>query len=249
MFLYYIPDAVNSAEPTRESLQAGPLGSVFWDLLHSQALYDARIRVFTIHSGGPDGLSGRIVAAMPAAGLTGPPPGIRAGQTWQRVLVPADGTKVPHEYWIGYDRLPLDLRREYLVPGIEHELGDGQIWECPIVRKMGVQCNLPSKWGIDPQSGEFRALMLPRYQSAWDSAGKIFDAQLSGNLTKLDAVKLCAEMLGVNYRVGWQEISILGLLDDTTWKHVWRAATDAEFVESWLESQGDASKKNSRPGT
>ncbi len=232
MFFYYLP-GVAPDQVTRETLQAGPLAPIFWDLLRSPALFEARIRVFHIHAHGPDKLSGCIVAAMPAGGLEGPPPGMRDGQSWTRV---ADGN-----YWIGFDQdappAPDELQREYVVTGPEHELGDGRIWTCPIVRRQGVQNALPSRWGVDPTTGEYASTMLPRYSAAWAAAGKILNAQFGGELSRQGALDLCVQMLAINYRIGVHEVSLLGLLDDTNWKLIWRAATDADFLDEWLESQ------------
>jgi hypothetical protein len=240
LFMYYLP-GVAASDVTRESLQAGPLAELFWDLLRSPALYDARVRTFTIHANGPDGMSGVIVAAMPAAGLQGPPPGVRPGQTWIQIKAGPDGEPLPAPYWLGFDGEtppgPMDLQREHLVQGVEHELGDGRIWMCPIVRRRGVANALPSRWGVDPETGEFASTLLPRYAAAWEASRRILDAQISGEIERPEVLALCVQMLAINYRIGVHETSLLGLLDETTWKEVWRAATDAARLEEWISNQ------------
>jgi len=234
MFQYYLP-GVTREHVTRDALLNSPLANVLWDVLGRPALYDARIRVFPVHAKGPDGLSGSIVAVMPRGNLPFTP-GVRTGQEWVEVQT-ADPV-----YWIGMDPnavpKPDDLAREHIVPGEEHELGDGRVWVCPTVRRQGFSNGLPATWGVDPKTGDFLASPLPRYQAAWAAAERIFDAQISGEITRPEVLELCVKMLGVNYRVGIHEATLLRLFDDTTWEAVWRAATDLEFVESWVEQNG-----------
>lgn len=236
MFLYYLP-GVEAEKVTRQFLLGGPLAPIFWDLLRSPALYDARIRSFAIHAHGPDKSSGAIVAAMPKDGRDCLVPAMRPGQTWVHV-----NRRDQQDYWIGYDLAsqpdPELLQREHIVHGQEHELGDGQIWVCPIVRRKAVINALPCRWGVDPETGDYAGTMLPRYNDAWLAAGRILNAQTAGEIERPEALELCVQMLAINYRIGLVEASLLGLLDDTNWKYIWRAATDADFLDEWLASQG-----------
>lgn len=234
MFQYYLPGVARD-DVTRDYLQQSPLAEILWDLLAKPALFEARVRMFAVHSAGPDGSSGTIVAVMPTGDLQFTP-GVRAGQQWIEVATASPA------YWIGLDPRavpgPMDLARDHIVAGEEHELGDGRVWMCPTVRRQGFSNGLPASWGIDPKTGDFVASPLPRYAAAWSAAEQIFDAQLSGEITRPEVLKLCVQMLGVNYRVGVHEVTLLKLLDDTTWEPIWRAATDLSFVESWVEQNG-----------
>lgn len=242
MFFYYFPGDPNIV-PTRESLAAGPLKPILWDLLASPTLFDRRVRSFAIHANGPDGMSGRLLAAMPA-NLEGPVPGMREGQTW----LPVGDIDGKPEYWIGFDSLPSPeiLQREHIVPGEEAELGDGRVWICPTVRRKGAIIALPTSWGVD-RKGDFIQEVLPEYSRYWEASGEILNLQISDDVRKSQAMLLCVEMLQVNYRVGVREVAALRLLNDVSFPLVWRAATDAAFVEEWLaslDSEGNPQKKS-----
>ena len=268
VFLYYLP-GVTKDQVTRESLRGGPLGERLWDLLATPTLFQTRISLHSVFAKGPDGMSGVIVAALPAdaAGFAQPIGFYPERQEWHQVGMigqalaagsspvteqePA-ASAVPLTYWIGLDTrsrpTPDGLQREHVVSGAECELGDGGVWVCPLVRRRGFANAMPSTWGIDLQTGAFAPQMLGEYSPAWLAAQRIFDGACSGDIPKAEALTLCGQMLSINYRVGLAELTLLRVLSDATYLQVWRTAIDADFVEDWLAAEnpgeGEASKKN-----
>ena len=231
MFLYYIP---NKPQFTRTEAQSHPvLGPLIWDLCKTDFLFQTRIVQHAVLNNGPDNGAGLLLIASPKDGL---PDGFRIGyypddQAWVKIS--------GQDYWIGYATQPseIQLRREYIVEGEDHELANGESWVCPIVRKRG-KVSLPSKWGIDAESGEFSQVVLANYADAWKMACEAWDHVMGDtSIEKPRAFEICVCALAVNYRIGPIEASILGLIDDTNYDKVFGALIDRTFWETTLQER------------
>ena len=230
MFLYYLP---GKEKLSRSELKASPIGPVIWDVTKTEILFQTRVVQVAVRQNGPDGSSGQLIIVTPPSGIPEP---FRIGyyrdeQTW----IEAKGC------WIGYfnEHLPTpeDLSREFLVSGEEHILGDGNVWICPIIRRRGIMA-LPSSWGVDPKTGDFRAKILPEYDSAWEVARIAWDVIAGRETLKLSqALKLCVDAVGINYRIGPVESSLLQLFDNTNFEKVLGAAIDQQFLQEVLGSE------------
>lgn len=143
-------------------------------------------------------------------------------------------------FWVGCDKDfppgPDDLAREIGIIGIEAALGDGQAWRVPLVRKWDDQnCshapNLPSRIVpvIVDGKREYRRTVNPEYQAIDKLAEVTFDAFVAPEGTSISPEKLfedAAAFLSVNYRIGVEEIGLLGLLEIETAIEVLKVAID-----------------------
>jgi len=181
---------------------------------------------------GPDGTAGVVlVAHAEADGAVEPRCGyFPAEQTWARAV--AGG------YWIGYQTdappRPVDLQRKTIVVGHAVRLEDDHDWIVPLARVFPQGSALPRRLILGPdgtvveQPLERFAALSARASRVWDGWRKTLDemAIASGGqgglvaegetldpLTALDeAYALAADALALNYRIGVEELNVLGLV-------------------------------------
>lgn len=202
---------------------------------------------------GPDGKGGLVFAVGAGAKPTYKP----AEQAWVRCAVPAGGGPAP---WVGIwnDNRPApdDLKRKRFVGGELIELADGSRWAVPVCHSVVRGSTLPKRMvlGDDGRTWELRE--LPEFLSLCARAEKVWEAFVNqkaeedGRSTiELDhqtAAEVAVEALGVNYRVGAVEVSMLGMLDTDTLYDVMMAVVDGFTV---LRVGKDAEKKSDTPAT
>jgi hypothetical protein len=137
----------------------------------------------------------------------------------------------PGQLWLGWmsgdTPLPQDLERWEVIGGAELTDDSGGVWTLPIARAphMGFPYGtLPQSYSFDTE-GEPKAHLEPAYQWLWDLSGEIRDwyaadegpdseatpAERAAHrqLPFSDLVKYAARIVGVNYRVGTAELSVL----------------------------------------
>lgn len=247
-FLYFV-EGMDPAAPPRAWADRG-LGYAFADKCAPS--------VVEIQEG-PGGASGALAAVGSPEGLAYEP----AVQEWQ--LAEAVGPGV----WIGWpkDRKqlpgPRDLmRRSVCVEGYPVRLGDGNLWDIPVVRRApnASQVNrtalpLVVKIGAD---GAARSEVRADYEGLWrmslvlrDSLFGTVDAQ--GNVTRpdfvdpFDLLRLGALALAVNYRVGLYEVSALELIDTENAKEIGDAVLDGPNLKRFLDEWSDSKKNGTSP--
>lgn len=237
VFLYYLP-GVTAGEFTRDTIRDFGLEDVFRDTLRSQATFQRMVIANNVLSGGPDGMSGVIVVQLPIDGTV--PTRINFKPDFQE-------WKKAGRHWLGVDKdeppTPQGLRREILIPGVEHELGDGQAWECPIVRQVDGTPNVPQSWGIDA-FGKFAETVVPEFDWAWRMAGAVWDIFRGvKEIDRPEAFAYCARLLGLNYRIGQAECSLLRLINTENYPQIFKVAVNGLLIEEFLAEQFDEDGK------
>lgn len=166
---------------------------------------------------GPNGSSGVIVSAKPHTGY------YPDRQTW-------------HDFgdvWVGWETrpTPASLRREHLITGYDYELGDGNVWTCPVLRA-GDRINLPTSWGVDAD-GNFTTRVLPEFADDLDAAAWIFDVAFGdAECSTLQAWETACRLLAVNYQLCPRGVSALGLITSSNYAAIFKAAIDGPAIET-----------------
>ena len=186
---------------------------------------------------GPGGHSGAIVTYN-AGGMTAK----RVGHypkfiKWTKVL------NEP-ELWLGIDRefppAAEELARPQQVPGHPVVLCDGGTYEVPVIRSPARHTQLPRGMSYDA-AGEFTMEIRPEYEPLWDRAGEGWDFFYSAKNHSLPFATILDHALafmGVNYRVGRYEQTVLQLIDTLNWEPLFAAALDVPFMEELAAGEG-----------
>lgn len=115
---------------------------------------------------------------------------------------------------------PGELERAERQPGETLRLDDGNTWLVPratewieIEGELRYMRTLPSSWGL-ASDGTYRQIDIhPDYAAAWDSAVVCLDALIGRReMTVADSFRHAVLALSINYRVGPEEIELLGAL-------------------------------------
>ena len=262
MFNYYLPGLTKS--------QLAPGDKLDHDLLRACGLAEVLADVRKVEAEasvvecriGPDGNSGCVIA--PVRKHTGPPdafyvPGV---QTWQ----PRQGCGA----WIGWTTQEppsvQSLERWRMVFGHEVQDRQGNPWMIPIARSPhgGYEFGtLPQTYSFDPTSGEPVPHLDVEFQWLWELSGRIRDWFRQAAGPRQDAtpeeqarhekppfswvVKQAARVIGVNYRVGLAELTVLhglglAVLTQETVRDI------CQTVYGW-EIEEEAKKKPLPPAT
>jgi len=217
--IYFLPDLslpqiLVAGRLSREVLESRGLDEVF---VAGDVDSDRDVSCFDLSRNGPGGRSGVLLCAIPIDGL----PPKRLGyypdeQTWE----PLD----PPGAWLGHDPrslpTPDDLRRRTLHDGFDLQLG-GQTWIIPTVRQpFDGDTALPQRY--TRRSGKWLGEIEERYRGIWQWSAEIHSQMKErGADFDLDEVlSYCVAVLGLNYRVGYAEQAILGLLTTTTFGEI-----------------------------
>jgi len=228
--LYFLPrvalkhDATPAAK--RQAVQNAGLGEIFVDVKPEDIGFAA------IDGKGPGDLSGTIVFYTDDRE---PPP--RAGyfhlqQTWHHVN---------DDLWIGihndHPPTPADMRRAKVFRGYEMELGDGNEWMIPIIRRpTDLGTTLPQSQYIE--GGKLVKTLKAAYKRYWDHSEEVADGFLAGKeFTNIRAHELAVEALGLNYRFGHNEQKILGLVDSENYIALLSYTIDLPHVNAVSEAQ------------
>jgi hypothetical protein len=224
-FLYFVPDRDAGLGP--QELRAAGL---------SYAL-DAEVHQQHIASGGLDGRGGVVLAD---AGHCEPASVRYAASEQEWVEVPTGWLGRYSGQAIGPD----DLMRTKPLDGHLVELADGRKWLCPLAKlhviegdqvrwhhafPRGVRRGRDKKW----QSGE----VVPRYRRLWQLALAWWDVRLAsapenaeiGQTIQFDFDGLhdaAVECLAANYRLGPDEVCLLGLFDSDSARKILDALID-----------------------
>ena len=234
LFLYFLP-ACEKENVTRQRLLGSPVASAFSDALRNERNYQEFVSVANV-AVGPTGTSGVCLACVPP---NWPNP--------HRIGYHPDEQEWVNcgEFWLGTVKhcrpSPATLQREKLVSGYEVELGDGNVWFAPTVRKWDennetFSANVPMKMGIAPD-GNFAAAVRSDVAWSWDLACSFWDRRLKGGLTNGEYLEAATKFLGMNYRIGPHEAFKLDLFDSENVVAILESALDVQAVESWLNEQ------------
>jgi hypothetical protein len=226
--LYYFPRETPAAM-TRERLRDSPLADPYRDCLVGPVEFERSVSIREVHANGPDQGNGVIVAAL---GKHSPQQrvGVYKGIEWH--------SWNQGQYWIGLDPLhPVtvdDLARSALIPGYDVRLGE-QTWHVPTVRRGAKFPTLPQTVGFNAD-GLFEMRLRREWEPIWEQSGKIYDQFFQpGSYPFPQIATLCANMLGINYRVGPAESFLLELVDTENWSHIYEAVLDWPLVKEMLD--------------
>jgi hypothetical protein len=198
---------------------------------------------------GPDGLSGCIVVALPVDRTR------QHVQTYQADR--QEWTQIDPGLYIGVDQQlrphPFDLARSKALKGYPVTLADGHSYVVPVVRRpdwlverLRVQpSELPSsvKMGAHgswtPKVKSQHAGLFERMQGVaelfFEDDGSL--KQIPTSVSMDWGVNLALEILGLNYRIGANEQTILDLLDNENWGTVLAFAIDAPLATEYKSRQ------------
>jgi len=171
-------------------------------------------------------------------------------QRWRKFKV-SDRSE-PSDLWLGVETAappsPEDLLRERPYQGTPVKLKDGREWIVPLARA------LPQSLGLD-EDGELKLTPEPRFlwvdelvEQIWKAIAQR-DEDGTVSLTIADEWKQANDVLALNYHVGPEEASVLGLLDTQNVSDVRPAWIDWENVRKTLRDAVEADQKKSRSET
>jgi len=224
----------NDGRFQKNLLKEYELGEILGDLKRSQcACCDQST------APGPGGHSGAIVTYNPGGVVAK-----RVGHYPKFIR----WTKVRNEpeLWLGIDReyppTPEELARPKQVPGHPVELADGNTYQVPVIRSPARQTQLPRGMGYDG-NGDFTMSIRPEYEPLWDRAGECWDIFYKDGSKSTPFAELLEHslaFLGVNYRIGRYEQSVLQLVDTINWEPLLAAALDVPFMDDlFAAKEGD----------
>lgn len=153
-------------------------------------------------------------------------------------------------FWIGVDRQlrpgPRDLEREVGYSGYAIALLDGAEWRVPLVRrwnvaKMEMECALPKVMRPYRENGRFgiRAGVSAQHEEIDRLGEQIFSAFCAQAQWQSETLFAAAAMLlAENYRVGVEEVGLLGLLDEALARRVIGLAIDEPALSAAASDLG-----------
>lgn len=211
-FLYYLPGVAKGDVTLTEIERRGLAGRV-GECFHVDPLRNS-VQVSDVR-GGPDGLHGVLVVAMPADGsVPHRSEYVADQQEWHETQ--QHQVEGKPAYWVGYNRdtrpNPDGLVRLQTVSGYEHELPDGHVWSCPIIRRALYHANVPCT--LSRMNGVVTREPLQQYRDAWNRSLEWANYEFSGGMTLEMQFTACIDALSLNYRVDAEEVSLLELLTD-----------------------------------
>lgn len=180
-------------------LESRGLLPIFGDVTDLQA----ELSIQEMPGSGPGGTSGTMLVPL----VPGGEPPVRLGYFPER----QDWHQIGDSYWLGIDRefppMPVELARRKTVGGYWMELGDGQMWAIPILRRPDASTELPCSFGWD-SGGRFQEMVRGEHRQLWEDTGEIVEWFLSKQINDIQFVKAnlprivdwCVRILAVNYR-------------------------------------------------
>lgn len=232
--LYFLPDIHTAA-------LVGPDGSLSRTFLRSRGLDELFADVTNVNvdcavtalaARGPGGKSGQIlVYQTPSGELPGRIGFYPQQQEWLEV---GDGA-----YWIGIDPAAPPTAEDLRRPGRRHpgyvlESDRGE-WAVPVIRRPDDSTELPCDLYHDPRTGELREPLKEAYRQYWEETGEVIhflrlrdsgDAPRRVEIPKTRALELATRALGLNYRFGSAEQSLLRIIDQQNYLTVLAMTVD-----------------------
>lgn len=244
-FLYFVPD--RSAGLSNADIQTIGLGHAFEGGVRQQSV-----------SAGPSGGPGVILADETSV----EPARVRYSsgeQTWR---------EAPFG-WVGRwnaDAIgPRDLLRKASIAGHFVELSDGNQWLCPATRAWGMEdseirwCHtLPRSMVLGADRKWTQGDVVPRYRKLWDLGVSWWQSRVASSEAEHqvgetihvaidDPFAAAVECLAANYRVGPEEVALLGLFESNSDHRILDALVDLsslvrldEELKKKAQSQGSA---------
>jgi hypothetical protein len=210
--LYFLPDlrqaAAESIPLRRSVLKERGLAEIFADVpFDQQPLWELPGR-------GPDNRAGCLLYYQtPAGGIPRRAEYQPKEQAWTPV---GDGSLL----WIGIDTAeppkPEEMARRKQYGGYFVELGDGQRWIVPTIRRPDGSTELPTDMIWDA-AGRLMEPIKAAYQAYWEETAEVaqwFFEEAEPNRAR--ALELAVRALSLNYRFGRNEQNILRTIDRET---------------------------------
>lgn len=231
-FLYFLPVSRDGLKPP--AVVAHGLHDVLRDRMTETDLSGlGRVAVASV-TNGPGGQMGTLLQCLSDTTDDETEP-VAVGyfpnqQTWQQT----------GKYWTGYvtGQLPTatELRRDKFISGVDVTLENGDVYECPTIRLMHDGSNLPDVWKL--VDGKFKSITKPDWNWAWELSGDIWDSFVAnGSVNNEQAFEWCVKLVGINYRVGPHEASILELFGSSTMASVLQSAIGGKLLEHYADQQ------------
>lgn len=174
-------------------------------------------------------------------GITAAPEGMGHG------CIVAAGTQPPsvarrwlegEKFHVGIEDLPprpQDLEREIGLKGYPVKMLDGNDWRVPLIQrwdaeKNQMEPNVPQAMSLAGGRVEFK--VRDEYAAIHAIASKLFGYFFDGRTVPMEELVVdAAKILSVNYRIGVEEASLLGLFDQTSLVAIVEAATDIDSLK------------------
>lgn len=202
-FAYFIEKSKAELFDGSNQLRAEMLPDRIRSSFDFPSTFPEQITANEMRSNGPTGSAGTLLAMT------------RAGGGAPFIAVPQ---KIEWKLFSGFaigvvdKKLPTsaDLIRRQVVGGIDSFDQYGQPWKIPVARSPHAQYGtLPQTYRFD-DSGNPMGRIIEKYQWLWDLSGEVFDHYTNDekfNWQRL--ISVAASLLGVNYRVGQCELTVL----------------------------------------
>jgi len=229
-----------------------PRGTVSREILASRGLAESWRDVRTLDDvarcevigAGPDGHPGLCVSALPV--VVREPPRRLGFYPDEKAIV---WEQLGPDLWGAIDRefppTPEDLARPKLTAGHAVMLDDGRMWVVPVIRRFDGGCGLPQRAWWD-SSGQFCLDPKPDYRELWEMSAEA-EALFStpgAKITYERGIAMALAFLGLNYRIGKPEQTLIGLIHTGNFPEILSAAIDGPKVTAYLEEIEAARKKN-----
>lgn len=224
-FAYYIPQLAHN-DATEEKLVELGLGDRFRDCFGRLShLHIARTQII---ARGPDDGAGAWIYAKDdnKDALPWKPDGSWESQLSDNVLFYLCWQKGPqHE--------PELLKRRKIVEGCDVEMLDGKAWHCPTIRKAFAVPNLQCVY--ERKNGDVFRNVVPSQAELWRKSGVWAAEYFGSGLDEAKLVDIATTCLSLNYRVGDEELRILGVLGYDGMRRALEVAIDLDFVRESAE--------------
>lgn len=167
--------------------------------------------------------------------------GVTEGQIWRKL---PDRPGRP-ELWVGVRAdarpKPEELQRSELVPGTRVQLGDGEYWQVPLVRRWDPETEryrngLPARWDFDGHGRPVRGKPIAKYEHLWDITSRYATNRLAAEEGEAppdeapsdeEIVLAAVQLLQANYAIDLPELVLCeALVDGISLGLIPLAATD-----------------------
>jgi hypothetical protein len=209
---------------------------------------------YELSGNGPGGLAGCMLCYQTPDG--------RMPRAWGNKLIDSlpwspigDGSLL----WLAIDPAdpprPDELVRSRRCRGYDAELGDGQKWHVPVIRRPDGSSFLPSAFSRDTAGRrieKLRAEFQSHFEALRPAAEWLYGDMDPQKLDRDAFIDLAIRALGINYRFGWNEQEQLGLVGTENYLLILAAAVDVPAFKATTEAQkkssGHQSETSISPG-
>ena len=252
VFAYFV-ESITKEDFSSDLIRDVGLGDTFRDLLVKRNPIDKFVS-YNVHNYGPCDTD---ETGPPGVLFFAPPPPTIG---WQQPNHAGDPRNWKWErcgkFWLGTHPddpvIPEHLARENPVDGLHIELGDHNLWQCPIIRLARCGTNLPQSLSANGDR-VLRAKVSPDYDWAWQVAedcwGIVTDTH---DMTQYEdggdyfSFELACKSLSLNYRVWIPEVSHSGIVTTDNWAEILRATIDFETLIE-IGNEDESKKKDGQP--